>query len=261
MKVKNLKTLHMTNPLGIGLNPYFSWMMESSKKNVMQTAYQIVLKHEDGTAVWDTGKIQSEASSFIEYKGDPLVSRSRYEWTVKVWDNKGNAETASAKFETALLVKTDWKAKWAESALPSAERKIGFGNQPPATMFRKGFSLKGKVSKARLYATCHGIYRLTINGSRPDDREFAPENTVYEKYLCYQTYDVTAMLRQGANAIGMYVGDGWYCGINTQPPTVGLKPIHAILFQLEVEYADGSAETITSDHDVKTACKTGPPDP
>lgn len=253
MKVKNLKTLHMTNPLGIDVNPYFSWMIESPEQNVMQTAYQIVVKHECGTAVWDTGIIQSDASSFIEYAGDPLVSRSRYEWTVKVWDNKGNAESASAGFETALLVKSDWKAKWAESALPSAERKVGFGNQPPATMFRKGFLLKGKVLNARLYATCHGIYRLTVNGERPDAREFAPENTVYEKYLCYQTYDVTAMLRQGENALGMYVGDGWYCGANTKPPIEDFKQLHAILFQLEVEYADGSTDTILSDEDVKTA--------
>ena len=253
MKVKNLKTLHMTNPLGIGESPYFSWMMESSEQNVMQTAYQIIVTHENGAVVWDTGKVQSDASSFIEYAGNLLASRSRYEWIVKVWDNKGSIESASAKFETALLDKSDWKAKWTKSTLPSAERKTGFGNQPPATMFRKEFSLKGNIAKARLYATCHGVYRPTINGERLDDREFAPEYTVYQKQLCYQTYDVTAMLRQGENALGMYVGDGWYCGANTKPQTEGFKQMHAVLFQLEVEYADGGMDVILSDENVKTA--------
>jgi alpha-L-rhamnosidase len=253
MKIIGLKTLHMTDPLGIGSNPYFSWRMESPDQNVMQTAYQVVVKHENGTSVWDTGKIQSEKSSFIEYEGNPLISSARYEWTAKVWDNKGNAESASAWFETALLAKSDWKAEWAESTLPSAERKNGFGNQPPATLFRKGFTLKGKVTKARLYATCHGVYRLTINGIRPDDREFAPEYTVYEKQLCYQTYDVTAILQEGANALGMYVGDGWYCCANTKPQTKDFKQVHAVLFQLEVEYADGGRDLILSDENVKTA--------
>ena len=50
---------------------------------------------------------------------------------------------------------------------------------------------------ARLYLTCLGVYRLTVNGKRPDDREFAPEHTSYRKTLCYQTYDVTSLLHAG----------------------------------------------------------------
>lgn len=210
--------------------------------NVIQTAYQLVVKYEDGTVVWDTSKIASDSSSYIEYSGSPLKGKSRYEWFVTVWDNKGNTDTACASFETAILDENDWKAKWAESVLETSERTIGFGNQPPATMFRKGFSLNGKVAKARLYVTSHGAYRLTINGIRPDDRELAPEFTKYSKYLCYQTYDVSTMLENGDNALGMYVGDGWYCCPNQKSYVDGFRPLHAVLFQLEIEYGFNGRE-------------------
>ena len=91
------------------------------------------------------------------------------------------------------------------------QRKKGFGTQPPATLFRRAFTLSAAPRRARLYATCLGVYRLTVNGKRPDMREFAPEHTSYKGLLCFQTYDLTALLHIGENVLGMEVGDGWYC--------------------------------------------------
>ena len=253
MQVKKLKTLHQKAPVGIDVNPYFSWIMESSdEKDVMQTAYRLTIQHQDGSVVWDTGKVESDSSNYICYAGEPLESRSLYTWSVTIWDNKGGESGNESVFETAFLSKDEWKAIWAESALPRGKSKVGFGNQPPATMFRKAFQLKEGIASARLYATCHGVYRLTLNGRRPDDREFAPEFTAYEKYLCYQTYDVTRLLHSGQNALGMYVGDGWYAGRHTIQNIKNFKPVHAVLFQLEIMYLDGSSETICSDENMKT---------
>ncbi|MDD3168641.1 MAG: family 78 glycoside hydrolase catalytic domain, partial [Eubacteriales bacterium] len=252
MNLSKLKTNHMANPLGIDMNPYFSWIIESTEQNVIQTAYQIIVKNQDGNTFWDTGKVLSDTSSFVEYGGNQFVSRSKYTWTVTVWDNHKNSATASAYFETALLHKSDWNAKWVDSELPQKKRKYGIGKQASATMFRKKFALEKDIESARLYATCHGIYRLTINGIRPDDREFAPENTSYEKYLCYQTYDVTRFLKKGENALGMHVGDGWYCCPQTTMSNK-IKPVHGILFQLEILYSDGTKDTVISDGDVKTS--------
>ena len=61
--------------------------------------------------------------------------------------------------------------------------------------------MQKELKRARVYATCHGAYQLSVNGIRPDDRELAPEFTAYEKYLCYQTYDISSLLRAGTNAI------------------------------------------------------------
>jgi Alpha-L-rhamnosidase N-terminal domain./Bacterial alpha-L-rhamnosidase. len=242
----------MRNPLGIGENPYFSWIIDSDDRDVMQEAYRLVVRHDD-MLVWDTGRIESDKAAYIEYAGQALTSGSLYSWTVTAWDNHGHEASASAIFETALLKPSDWKASWVESALRRSTSKKGFGKQPPATMFRKAFTLKAEVVKARLYATCHGIYRLTVNGQRPDDREFAPEHTSYDSYLCYQTYDVTRLLIRGDNALGMYVGDGWYLGPRTRPRVKPYRCRPAALFQLEVSFADGSFETIVSDSGVTTS--------
>jgi len=284
----------MEDPLGIDRIPYFSWVIVSDATDVMQTAYRIVVS-DLNEIVWDSGRVKDEQSTFIVYDGVELRSRTRYFWTATVWDNQGNVAEGSSWFETAFLSEADWVSEWAVSPLPFEERFINFGNQPPATMFRKFFTLAGgcgdghfvdtdhghstnndhghstnndhghstnndrghftdndSIVRARLYVTCHGIYRLTINGQRPDDREFAPEHTSYEKYLCYQTYDVTGLLHSGENVIGMYVGDGWYCGPLTMVRGND-DTRHAVLFQLEVTYSSGESELICSGADVTTA--------
>ena len=76
---------------------------------------------------------------------------------------------------------------------------------------------------------------------------------MYEKYLCYQTYDVTGLLKEGENTLELYVGDGWYCGPKTQPAGPDRRPVHAVLFQLRLEYKSGAAETICSDKQVQAS--------
>ena len=93
-----------------------------------------------------------------------------------------------------------------------------------------------------MYVTCHGIYRASMNGEWIDNREFAPEYTSYDKYLCYQTYDVTSFLKSGKNVLGMYVADGWYfCTITTMNKKTA-KENHAVLYELRVTYTDGENE-------------------
>ena len=250
MILKDLKTLHMKTPLGISDDPYFSWKLSSEEPGTMQRSYQIEVVSESGDTVWDSGTIRSDRDGFVPYEGSPLESRTRYFWTVTVVDNHGKTAEESSWFETAFLHETDWKAEWVESPLPETKRKKGYGNQAPATFFFKRFQVKKAVRKARLYATAHGVYDAYINGSRPDDRKFAPEYSSYEWVLYYQTYNITDLLKVGENSVGMYVGDGWYCGINTQPKWKGYKPVQAALFQLEIEYIDGTKETVCSDGSV-----------
>jgi len=258
MKITNLRTVHMDWPLGLDCTPYFSWEMLSDDQNVMQAAYRLQVTC-DREETWDSGEIRSDQSAYVEYAGPPLMSRTKYAWHVTVADNHGNTAQGESGFETALLHPPDWKAQWVEAPFNRGRRKPGFGKQPPATMFRKDFQIEKKVKRARLYATCHGVYRVTLNGRRLDARELAPEHTVYGKYLCYQTYDATQAVCEGANAIGMYVGDGWYCGPHTKPSMKRHRPAHAILFQLEIEYEDATAACVVSDGSVR--CATGQSSP
>ena len=106
----NLRCEFRVNPLGIdAVRPRLSWVIESKDNGVMQTAYQIVV---DG--VWDSGKIVSGQSQNFEYGGKPLVSGTRYNWKVRVWDNSGKVSNWSeqAWWIMGLLKPDDWTARW-----------------------------------------------------------------------------------------------------------------------------------------------------
>ncbi len=112
--VADLKTESLTNPYGIdAAQPRFSWLLHSDKRNVMQSAYEIRVTV-DKDIIWESGKVVSDQSVYIPFGGKPLQSDTKYNWQVKVWDNYGAASSWSkpAFFQTALLNKGDWKAKW-----------------------------------------------------------------------------------------------------------------------------------------------------
>ncbi|NLC58588.1 MAG: family 78 glycoside hydrolase catalytic domain [Armatimonadetes bacterium] len=107
---------------------------------------------------------------------------------------------------------------------------------------RKGFRVRSEVARARVYATGLGIYRLTLNGRPVSEDIFAPGWTRYDKRIQYQTYDVTALLRPGENAIGATLANGWWSG----KPNSGGRQL-MLLLQLDIEYADGKKETVATD--------------
>lgn len=184
MKLYDLLTLHLHAPV-IDQTPEFSWKIDSDKRNVLQKSYQIIVrKSAEGDAgnaiVWDSGVVNSRQQSFIPYQGEALLSKTRYTWSVTVWDNCGEQASACTIFETALLKASDWNAKWIECPFErKAANEYKFGNAYPAVEFTKQFTLANPVKYARLYATCHGVYQIRINGKRPDARELAPEFTPY----------------------------------------------------------------------------------
>ena len=249
--VTGLRVEYLTNPLGIdAARPRLSWRMTSAERNTVQSAYQVqVTRGGRGRPVWDSGRIQADSSVFVAYAGPALESRARYVWRVRVWDGKGRASawSAPAWWEMGLLQPSEWTAAWIGS---SATDSSG----GPAPLFRRAFHLKGAVASARLYATSHGLYELYLNGERVSDWLFTPGWTSYNRRLQYQTYDVTALLRAGDNAIGAILGDGWYRG---QLGFSGGRAIYGkqlgLFAQLEVRYADGSSERFITDSAWKTS--------
>lgn len=250
MELTRLRVNSQNSPC-VDREPYFSWVLASSARNVVQTAYRVTVAGSEGI-VWDSGFVESDASTFVEYGGEPLAGLSDYTWTVAVTDSTGASAEAASCFETGFLNK-EWEAEWVKSPFPMKKNKRGTGRQNPAEYFRREFFVKDGIRRARVYATCHGAYRLSVNGMRPDDRELAPEFTVYSKYLCYQTYDVKSLLKEGTNVIGMLVGDGWYSCRDFKPDDKKFKPERAVLFQIKIEYEDGGSETICSDGNVKVS--------
>ena len=137
---------------------------------------------------------------------------------------------------------------WADAQKPTGSLPIG---EPwpltPASRIRTAFSVERPVRAARLHATALGIYEPWINGAAIADRKLAPEFTDPSKRVLYQTYDVTALIKPGANVIGMVVGDGWYGGRFSTSGRFAFGPAPCrVLCQLEIEHDDGSRAVIGS---------------
>lgn len=248
--VQNLLVENLSNPIGMDVtSPRFSWQLISDNRNIMQTAYEIrvgvrEILSKEKKLQWSSGKVNSDSSVQVVYKGMPLQSGKKYFWQVRVWDNEGKASpwSETSYWQMGLLDSNEWKAQWIESNLDKDS-----GNRP-AILFRKEFQSSKKIQSATAYITAHGMYEAMINGKRVGDFYLTPGWTSYNKRLQYQTYDVTNLLNQGKNAIGVTIGNGWYRGYlawGGNKDTWGSDL--SLLFQLDITYNDGSKESIVSD--------------
>jgi len=115
-------------------------------------------------------------------------------------------------------------------------------------VLRKDFEVSGReIESARVYASAQGVYELRINGERVGDHELAPGWTDYRKRIQYQTYDVTGLVEQGANAIGAELADGWFAGRVAMFGDRVYGADTALIAQLRIEYEDGGVEVVGTD--------------
>lgn len=125
-------------------------------------------------------------------------------------------------------------------------------------IFAKSFSVSGEIKKARAYASGLGLFEMNINGQKATDAFFEPGETNFDKTAFYVTYDITDKLVQGENAIGVYIGKGFY--YNPPSPKYNRSPKIwgplMLLAQIEIEYADGHKQVINTDESWKLS--TGP---
>jgi alpha-L-rhamnosidase len=257
VRVTPIRFEHLREPLGIGVaSPRLSWRIEDAADNWRQSAYEIQSSDDTGAAIWSSGRIESGESVLRAWPGAPLRSRERQFLRVRVWDAHGDESPWSepSPVEAGLLDASDWAARF---VTPDWDEDTTIDQ--PSPLLRRAFSLREAPSRARLYVTALGVYEAEINGDRVGDHVLAPGWSSYQRRLRYQTFDVTAMLRAGDNAIGAMLGDGWYRG-RLGFPGVGGRNLYgerlALLAQLEVTYADGATETIATDGGWRAA--TGP---
>jgi alpha-L-rhamnosidase len=259
---------YQENPLGIDIGkPRLSWNFNSTERNQIQTAYEIIvsdnekdIKSQKGNS-WQTGKIKSEANIHIEYNGTPLISFKKYYWRVKVYDKNGAASgwSAIATFETAALQPGDWQAKWIGDGSKQFERDEDFYQNDPMPLFRKQMNVSKKISSARIYIAGLGYSEVYINDKKVDDHMLDPGFTAYKKQVLYVTYDITALLTDKINTIGIMLGNGWY---NPLPLRMfgrfNLRNVQqtgrpCVKAQLLIRYTDGTAETIATNETWQTA--------
>lgn len=252
----NLQIEHLHETLGIGIaRPRLSWRATTAARNWRQAAYEIICRHADGDVRGETGRIDSAHSVLVDWPFAPLQSREQVSVQVRVWGEEEDVSGWSAlvMVEAGLLQPADWRAHF---ITPDWDEDVTRSN--PAPYLRREFAVRAPVKRARLYITALGLYEAQINGVVVGDHVLAPGWTVYDQRLRYQSFDVTALLQQGPNAIGAILGDGWLRG------RIGFgggqRNIYsdrlALLAQLEIDYADGSRDVIVTDEGWRAA--TGP---
>lgn len=251
----HLRCEHLAEPLGIDVPaPRLSWRMDDARPGASQRAYRVVVGT-DSTAVahgqgdaWDSGRIDSDGM-LVRYAGRALDPFTRYYWRVTLWDDRNAAAgSAVAAFETGMMAQSNWQGCWIGDRRDRAYK--------PAPYFRKEFRLDKPVKSARIYIAAAGLYELRLNGERVGDHRLDPLYTRYDRRNLYVTYDVTAQLQRGGNAVGVLLGNGWY---NHQSGAVWdfhnapWRNRPAFCLDLRIEYADGTHETVKSDLDWKTS--------
>jgi alpha-L-rhamnosidase len=152
-------------------------------------------------------------------------------WTDAGFDDSG--------WPRAAVVAPVGEGPWGIPGQPAALRL------PPSPLLRTGFQVDRSVRRATLYITALGLYEARVNGHAVGGFSFTPGWTDYRKRLSYQTYDVTALIGRGRNVLGAVLADGWACGY----VAFGRRDLYGVgrprlLAQLELEYADGSRQTV-----------------
>ena len=264
-----LRCEYKVNPLGVGEpKPRLSWIVESSQRAQKQTAYQVLAAATEAALraskgdLWDSGKVAGDATTAVVYAGQALASHQQVFWKVRVWDKDGKPSNWSrnAQWSMGLLAPADWKAEWigydkgrqpATEAIKKALEQKDPKKRPkvlwPVPYLRTGFTVEKPVVRATLYASALGIADFRLNGRLVSPERFAPGWTDYAKRVYYKTYDVTRQIKQGPNALGAVLSDGWYSGYvgyGGERDLYGKQP--RVRAQLRLEFADGSTQDVAS---------------
>lgn len=238
MHITNLKVNHISTPLGFALSqPVFSYVVAESTGKRQAKARILVARDAAMTDIcYDTG-LREDIDSLGYQPGFVPEPASRYYWKVFVTADDGDrGESGAAYFETAKAPED------IQGSFIAAKEERG------VDYFTKVFQVQGTVKQARVTASALGVYEVAVNGVRAGEEYLAPGSNDYDKWIQYQTIDVTGLLVQGENRITMAVAPGWYSGYfiwEGNNHIYGDKK--AALLDLDIQYEDGSRACIATD--------------
>lgn len=243
-----LRCEYALDPLGVDVtNPRLFWKLESTLRSQRQSAYQILvassLKNltQDEGDLWDSGRIESDRTIHISYNGLALKSSQQVFWKVRAWDKAGNVSDWSrpATWTMGILNEADWKARWIDAE-----------DESQTLMLRREFSVKAGLKRAIVHVCGLGQYEMSLNGEKVGDDLLSPGWSKYNKTCLYDTRELTPLLQEGDNAVGLLLGNGMYNvkGGRYVKFKGTFGPLKAIC-QIRLEYIDGTTEIIGTDKD------------
>ena len=221
------------NPSAIeSKQPLFSWLVNAEGYNKSQSSYHILIASsedklsESAADIWNSEKVDSDQSTFVKYKGEPLEAMTTYFWKVRIWD-EANAESSWSKiqkFKMGLMHESNWSdSKWISLNMDTRtsphrfrDYKTGRMKAPKsvdgfaASYLRNEFDVTKTVANAQAYICGLGYYELYLNGEKVSDHVLDPAPSNYDKQAYYVNYDITEALGSGKNAFGIILGNGFY---------------------------------------------------
>lgn len=239
MKIRSLRTNHLTNPLGYKMDaPTFTWTAESDGKKQASARIQISGSCDFAEIIYDSG-VRTDISSLGFTPEIELAPRTRYFWRVEVTaDNGDTAVSEPAWFETAKMDEP-WTAEWICAPFDKNVHPI----------LSRPFTLSAKPVRARAYAVGLGLYELNVNGVKAGDEVLAPFYNDYNNWIQYQTYDITDLLHEGENHVDTWLGNGWYKGrfgfVDRMTELYGDRM--QLLAEIRIDMPDGSEIVIGTD--------------
>jgi len=249
VSVQGLRCEYLSNPLGIDVQkPRLSWRLDPAANLRAQSAYRVlvastpsILQHDQGD-LWDSGRVASAQSTWVEYGGKALHSGQQAYWKVRVWSDAGKSSpwSAQAAWSMGLLQSSDWHSKWIGEQRPDG---TAGGTPLPSPWLRKTFTLVQKPAKAVAYVNSLGYYELYINGRRVDDYVFSPAVSDYSKRNLYVTHEIADFLVPGKNVVALWLGRGW-C-VKGHPGVIHDGPL--VRAQLEISFGNGSTAEVATD--------------
>jgi len=263
----DLRCNYTVNPIGIDdTHPLLSWKIASALRGQKQTAYQLVVGEAandvEHSAIWNSGKVMSGQSVGVPYEGPALESGKRYFWKVKVWDRDGKESPYSeTQFWEMTINAQQFSAAWISAPVVFDFEKLNHHRYAmirgethdfiePMPLLRRQFHTKPNIARATVHIAAPGFFELFINGKKVSDDVLNPAFTNYDKTVLYNSYDVTSLLRTGANAMGVMLGNGWYNSTSKEVWGFDKAPwrnLPAVKLQLEIAYGNGEKQVVPTD--------------
>ncbi|KAL5340938.1 bacterial alpha-L-rhamnosidase-domain-containing protein [Aspergillus crustosus] len=245
LSISQVSFEHHRTALGIGeTTPRISWRFEGNVSNWFQSAYEIEIQRQGET---NSFHVNSTDSVLVPWPSDPLQTGEEATVRVRSFGSRRNVDSSwsdPVTVEPGLLGDDDWQG----AAAITSDQPTEVNNTHRPIYFRKDFAVDEDILAARLYITALGVYEVEINGEAVGDLVLAPGWQSYTHRHEYNTYNVTDLLRNGDNTIGVTVGEGWYAGRlgweenrNIYGDTLG------VLSLLTITTSDGETTYIPSD--------------
>ena len=202
MRVYDAKVNHMTNPMGFFMDGVsFSWKVDEARGKAQKAARVRVAADEKMQEILFDSGMDEQADSLAYPVELALEPRTRYFWQVTVLsDAEEEADSEVHWFETSKMSE-EWTGKWL--TCDSTEKRH--------PIFSKEIAPAKEMAKARLYVTGLGLYEAYIDGKKVGDEYLTPYSNNYNRWVQYQTYDITDQIA-GGGKLSILLGNGWYKG-------------------------------------------------